>query len=203
MSYKFTVNFSANGCTYRNIEHILTRFGLPDTIVEIGVYEGGTTFWLSDALTRLNHTYKIYAIDPHAGSEDLDTVNFNIIADNFAHNLATHNSKCVEHISEFSTQALVSLLSNDVSADFVYVDGDHRASQVLTDLVLSWELLKVGGVMLCDDATDWKFTDSTGTSAAQLSPRMAIEMFIQCNWHKLEIVHLPDSSQTAFRKLKK
>lgn len=203
MTYRFSINFSADGYSRRNIEHILSKCGLPRTIVEIGIFEGNTTFWLADALTRFGHAFTMYAIDPHEGSEDLADTDFNLIHNNFVHNLSTYSGTGVTYLRDYSTSALTSLISSGFKADFVYVDGDHRASQVLTDLVLSWELLDIGGVILCDDATDWKYTDPNGTSAAQLSPRMAIEVFIQCNWHKLEIIRLPDSSQTAFRKLKK
>jgi hypothetical protein len=34
-----------------------------------------------------------------------------------------------------------------------------------------------------------------------MSPRMAIEMFIACNWEKLEPIELPHSGQTAFMKI--
>ena len=37
------------------------------------------------------------------------------------------------------------------SFDFVYIDGCHLASCVLTDAVLSWDLLRPGGVMVFDD----------------------------------------------------
>lgn len=44
------------------------------------------------------------------------------------------------------------------SFDFVYVDGSHRARDVLTDGVMSWNLLKYGGVMAFDD-DEWKRGD--------------------------------------------
>ena len=45
------------------------------------------------------------------------------------------------------------------------------------------------------------YKDKNNTYSAQMSPRMAVEMFMQCNWHKVEILNLPDGSQTAFRKV--
>jgi hypothetical protein len=35
--------------------------------------------------------------------------------------------------------------------DVVYIDGDHNAIPCLDDLVLTWPLLKVGGIMIIDD----------------------------------------------------
>lgn len=82
----------------------------------------------------------------------------------------------------------------------IYIDGDHRASQVLIDIVLSWQLLNIGGMILCDDSTDWKYEDEKGYAPAQMSPRMAIESFINCNWDKIKVIRMPNASQTAFIK---
>jgi predicted O-methyltransferase YrrM len=35
--------------------------------------------------------------------------------------------------------------------DFIYVDGEHSAYAVLSDMVKGWEALKPGGVMIIDD----------------------------------------------------
>src|SRR4030067_3456666 len=39
---------------------------------------------------------------------------------------------------------------NDLSCDLIYVDGDHNALPALTDMVLAWPKLKVGGIMSLD-----------------------------------------------------
>ena len=65
------MDFNYGGGAKQNIGHIINKFGVPNTIVEIGVFEGGTTFWLSDELVKYNPNTKIYAIDPHVGSNDM------------------------------------------------------------------------------------------------------------------------------------
>lgn len=45
------------------------------------------------------------------------------------------------------------------------------------------------------------YKDSNGTQSAQMSPRLAVETFIQCNWHKLNVLSIPDGAQTAFIKI--
>ncbi len=200
--YRFTVNFYGDGANISNLSFLFQKFGIPSTIVEVGCYEGWTTFWLSDQLTQYNENLKIYAIDPHDHSDDLsDTIN--VAKENFLHNLESHPNKNVTHIPEYSNKALIGLINSGVTAELIYIDGDHFASSVLTDLVLAWELLPVGGVILCDDSTEWKFKDKNGTASAQMSPRMAIEMFIQCNWHKVQPIVLPNGLQTAFMKVAK
>ena len=188
------------GGAKENISMLINYYGVPNTIIEIGVFEGMTTFWMNDGLSPVNPNLKIYAIDPHVGSSDMseDPVT---IQSNFAHNLSVTPYKNVEYIRKHSEQGLIDLINRGVQAELIYIDGDHKANAVLSDLVLAWKLLKRGGVLLCDDATHWKFTDKNNTQSAQMAPRMAIEFFIQCHWHEIHSIKVPDSWQTAFQKL--
>lgn len=198
--YKFTMDFNCGRGAITNIANFVQTYGVPNTVIEIGVFEGSTTFWLADQLTPHNANLKIYAVDPHVGSNDM-TEDFNIVQENFAHNLIECRNKNVTYIRKHSQDGLLDLINQGVKAELIYVDGDHKASEVLTDLVLSWKLLQIGGIILCDDTTTWRYTDKNGTESAQMSVRMAVEMFIQCNWHKLRILSLPDGTQTAFMKI--
>jgi cephalosporin hydroxylase len=198
--YKFSMDFNMGRGAYQNITDIVNNNGVPNTIVEVGVFEGSTTFWMADNLTPHNKNLKIYAIDPHVGSNDMSE-DFNVVQSNFVSNLEACQHKNVEYIRKHSKQGLIDLINQGVQAEFAYIDGDHKAAEVLEDLVLTWQLLAVGGVVLCDDTTTWKYKDNNGTYSAQMSPRMAVEMFLQCNWHKIQILSLPDGSQTAFRKI--
>lgn len=104
--------------------------------MEIGVCEGWTTTKLLDnALTGDN--CKIYCIDP----------NPTLL---FYKNIERHGSKVVLEES-LSIEALPRMLVNNKLFDFIYIDGDHNAVGVLEDMVLSWRLLKIGGILLIDD----------------------------------------------------
>jgi hypothetical protein len=198
--YKFTIDFNANGGALTNVEHIIRNFGVPNTIIEIGVFEGKTTFTLSDELTPHNKNLHIYAVDPHVGSIDMreDPI---VVQETFAENLKHCANKNVTYIRKHSEDGLIDLINQGVKAELIYVDGDHRSPQVLTDLVLSFKLLVKGGIMLCDDTGDWKYIDNNGTASAQMSPRLAVEMFMACHWHLIKPLTLPNSGQTAFIKL--
>ena len=198
--YKFTYSFNnKEHGSHKSLHDIFKKYGVPNTYVEIGVFEGSTIFHVSDSYTEYNPGLKLYGIDPHTGSEDMDEKGddtFKI----FAHNLNYHKFKNVQLIRKNSTGGLIELFNNGVRAEVIYVDGDHTASQVMTDLVLAWQLLLPGGIILCDDCGGWKFKDKHGVESAQYSPRMAVEFFIQCNWHKLDILDLRDPYQVAFKK---
>ena len=170
-----------------NITDLVNTYGVPNTIIEVGVFEGSTTFWMSDTLTPHNKNLLIHAVDPHTGSIDM-LEDFTDVKAAFVHNLSVSTHKNVNYISKPSKVGLMDLINADTKAELIY-------------MVLAWEILVVGGVILCDDTTTWRYADKNGTMSAQMSPRMAVEMFIQCNWHKLKILALPDGSQTAIMKV--
>lgn len=194
-SWSFTDTIAKN-----NINYIFGKFGVPSTIIEIGTFEGGTTFHISDSYSRFVETMQIYCIDPHDTSDDLSD-DLNQVHQRFVHNLGVCNNKNIEYIRKYSMDGLIDLVNRKVTAQFIYVDGDHKGSTVLSDLVLAFHLLEVGGVILCDD-TNWKHpADSNIPDSPSMTPRMAVENFIQCNWHRLNVLDLPNGgSQTAFVK---
>ena len=186
--------------TRSNINFIFEKYGVPNTMIEIGCYEGITTCWVAEIGKIHNNKFKIYAIDPHTTINNNHAFDFDIIKRTFEYNISKSLGNIV-YINKYSYEGLVDLIQQKETAEFIFVDGDHTSAAVLEDMILSWRLLPVGGVMLCDDSIGWKWIDEKGNSPVQLSPRMGIEMFIQANWHKLELIHLPDSFQTAFVKL--
>lgn len=59
------------------------------------------------------------------------------------------------------------------TVDYVYVDGSHLAIDVLSDAVLSWSLLKVGGILIFDDY-GW----GVHTTDEKQKPKLAIDAFL-------------------------
>ena len=203
MQYKFTVEFSyTSGGAKANLEYIMKNYGVPERYLEVGVYEGNTFFWMNEFCNAHGFELTATAVDPHAESHDLTDVKLSDAHELFVHNMSVcSNKNNIEYIREYSGKALVDLVYEQKKFDLVYIDGDHRASGVLSDLVLAWNLIDVGGIILCDDATTWKHIDKNGIAAVQYSPRLAVETFVACNWDKLTPIYVPDGNQTAFRKI--
>lgn len=200
--YRFSMDFDygESGGVKKNIVQLIDENGIPDTYIEVGVFEGSTILWLNDQLTTYTDTVNLYAIDPHVGSNDMGD-DFELVADNFAYNMTVCENNKVTHIKKHSEDGLIDLINKGVKAQLIYIDGDHRAGPVLCDLVLAWKLLVKGGIILCDDTTVWKYEGKSNEYPAQLSPRMAVESFIQCHWHELQLIPLKNNIQTAFRKI--
>jgi hypothetical protein len=76
--------------------------------------------------------------------------------------------------------------------DLVYVDGSHRAADVLADAVLSWPLLKNGGIMLFDDYL-WQ-----QDPRPEHCPRLGIDSFLR--WQRGWFDVLLAQYQGAVRK---
>jgi predicted O-methyltransferase YrrM len=198
---KYTVMF--HKFTQRSVQQLIGMYGPPKTVIEIGCFEGLTTFGLTELLSQQNPSYKHYAIDPYDMSDDLSLDVLNEAGQLFMSNLEEFKYKNnVEFIHDTSWNGLLKLLHRGVKADLIYIDGDHRAETVLNDLVLAFGLVDVGGVILCDDCVSWKHQDSEKKYNLQSSPKLAVDNFIQCNWDKVEVLTLNNGYQTAFRKIK-
>ena len=109
------------------------------TYLEIGSYEGRSLFWVMDNI--LTHpSSKAIAIDIFEG--DLEG--------RFLENVKrSGRSSSIKVIKGYSQLKLRDLPLN--SCDVIYIDGDHRSRGVISDAILSWDLLKAGGIMIFDD----------------------------------------------------
>lgn len=122
--------------------------------LEIGSFEGRSTIWLLENV--LTHpTARIDCIDTFEGSPEHTRmgVNTDNLVDRFLSNTEPYTRKirCFRGRSQ-SILRLADFGPYEVeSYDFIYIDGSHRAADVLEDAVLSFRLLKVGGLMIFDD----------------------------------------------------
>lgn len=185
-----------------NLKTIIEHIGIPRVSIEIGVFDGYSAFSTTFLCAQTYKDYKHYAIDPYEGASDLLTAerialaekNFVNIHKNFVY------KDNIEFIKKRSWDAMVDLYNAGVKADFIYVDGDHKSSTVLDDMVLAFKLLKVGGIMLCDDATTWQYRLENAAVPIDYTPKLAIDSFMQCNWGLIEPLVLSSNYQVAFKK---
>ena len=67
--------------------------------------------------------------------------------------------------------------------DIIYVDGSHSADDVLEDAVLSWRLLKDGGLLIFDDY------ELPILVSPRDRPKPAITAFVRCYRRELKVIH--------------
>lgn len=153
-------------------------------IVEIGSLEGRSTVWILDNLIH-HPDSKIYCIDPFTATGRKEKVmaremgfDWDQIYQRFQANIGlTGKAGQVTLMREQSSTALSSLIAVvRGQVDFVYVDGSHRAPDVLSDLVFSYHLLKDGGLMICDDYIWTLETDSSEVDILS-NPKISVDAF--------------------------
>jgi tetratricopeptide (TPR) repeat protein len=166
--YQFTQDwFTHNIPTWKQqLQHFAD---VPDfKVVEIGSFQGMSACWLLDNI--LTHpTAKITCIDLYFQEHFKGNIIKTGVAD-----------KVIE-LQGYSQELLVTLA--DEYYDIAYVDGCHKPTSVLQDAILSWRLVKVGGLMIFDDY-EFTFPDSP-----EQDTKIGIDLFLEMFASQLEVVH--------------
>lgn len=88
-------------------------------------------------------------------------------------------------IENDSAMALLNLSARPQRFDFIYIDGSHMLADCLIDLILSFNVLKVGGVCAIDD-----YLLNTGEGLDKLSsPYIAVNKFLEKYGSKIKVLH--------------
>jgi hypothetical protein len=149
--------------------------------LEIGSYEGRSAIWfLENILT-----------DPSSSITCIDVFIGATYERNFDHNLKPFATKLTK-IKAPSHIALRGLKLE--SYDFAYVDGSHYAQDVLVDAVLTWDLIKPGGIIIFDDYGE----EYTGSRKEHNYPKIAVDAFLKVMEPNLEVLF--KGYQVAIRK---
>lgn len=159
-------------------------------VLEIGSFEGASTTWILDELFK-NENSILTSVDTfegsveHKSSKEISSI-LGSIEEKFDENInKTGKSDQLKKIKSKSYDALIEMnLRFDVAFDLIYIDGSHVASDVISDAVLSWPLLKEGGILIFDDYKWDKYSDDYN------NPRIAIDAFINCYKPELEIIRI-------------
>ena len=178
--YRFSINWTKSNA--RVWSTVLRPFkGKPGMQgLEVGCFEGRSTLWfLRNVLT---------APDSHMTCIDVFT---DEIEANFDHNIALSGLGDRVTKKKGYSQDVLRKLPID-GYDFIYIDGCHLASCALTDMVMSWDLLKAGGVMIIDDYA-WNLA-----KPATERPKLAVDAFIEAFSKQLDVQAL--ARQVVLRK---
>ena len=192
--YKFDHDwFSTN---IPNLTRIFAGFqgDKPPNILEIGAFEGRSTVWFIDNIPGSFVT----TIDTWMGGKDHDPnnpeINWKTVKENFDHNI---KGKDVEVLRATSFEALSKMCTRNLRFDFAYVDGSHTAADVNLDLILSFKLLKVGGLIYCDDYL-WGFNEFPVYDC----PKLGIDSFVNVYADKLMPIVGLNNNAAVFQKVK-
>lgn len=113
---------------------------MPSTFLEIGSHEGRSAVWMLDNVLTHDDA-RLLCVDRWRWDE---------IYRRFLSNVQPYKSR-VTALRMVSNEALLHPIVMQHRYDFIYVDGDHTEYHPLEDAVLSFQLLKHGGLMAFDD----------------------------------------------------
>lgn len=174
------------------------------TMVEIGSFEGQCTVWSGDNLMT-HPDSRIYCLDTFQGGIEHTNGERQLLRERFDLNIATAGLQDKVTVLEgLSRHGLLSLIADCVQADIVYVDGSHQAPDVLEDLVLSFRVLKTGGLMICDDYLWFQEQMDEGHPRPEdllNAPKIAIDSFVNIYVRRLHVLQGQPLYQLAFLKL--
>jgi predicted O-methyltransferase YrrM len=146
--------------------------------LQIGAYTGDATEWLfSNILTNSNST--LTDVDTWEGSDEPDheDMNWNSVHEVY---LSRHIGK--SQLTYIQTTSDQFFKENSTMYDFIYIDGDHKASSVLKDGVNAIPFLKQGGIIAFDDYM-WGLH-----LPLHIHPRPAIDAIKTCYADQFEIM---------------
>jgi predicted O-methyltransferase YrrM len=184
--YEFTSDwFSWNIDTWQRVFANVDIW--PHRVIEIGSYEGRSTVWIvENLLTRAGGS--IVAIDAWAEGTERDQKEMRAVENRFDWNIGVAKRLCptveIQKCKGPSWLALSQLIEKGFRGtfDFIYIDGNHQAADVLTDLVLGFRLYRVGGLIFCDDYLWEMHRPVTET------PKLAIDSFLACFHLRMRII---------------
>lgn len=148
---KFTQDWFSHNIN--NFQTIKKELGSIPRILEIGCFEGRATCWMLENM--LDTDGLIYVVDTFKGSDEHKDLDLSAVRDTFNANIdeTRKDTQGVFVFEKTSYEALGSMIFDSLYGyfDFIYIDGSHRAPDVLTDACMAFGLLKSGGIMLFDD----------------------------------------------------
>jgi SAM-dependent methyltransferase len=123
--------------------------GRPDVrYLEIGLFEGRSALWMLENV--LTHpTARLTGIDPFTDPH-YTGLTPETYKDVFYSNLKLSGFEGKAEIIEGFSQVELRKLPLG-SFDIIYIDGSHNSADALEDAILSWRLLKDGGLLIFDD----------------------------------------------------
>jgi predicted O-methyltransferase YrrM len=116
----------------------------PETSLEIGFAYGISTLYICEELSRMNRPVRHIVTDPFQTTQWRGIGLRNVLQAGF--------EPIVDFREERSEQLLPRLLADNTTLDFALIDGWHTFDQVMVEFYYLNRMLRVGGVLVFDDA---------------------------------------------------
>lgn len=148
-----------NQCTFSTFLPELFPGDKPINMIQIGVFEGMDLVWQMQNSCK-HPDSRVLAIDPWLATTKLDQDYMNAVCNRAKNNLSQWKDQ-IKIERNYSQPVLEQIIKLPVLIggkeikkgdwDLIVIDGDHTAEAVYQDAVLSYALVKKGGLLLFDD----------------------------------------------------
>jgi predicted O-methyltransferase YrrM len=132
---------------------IFQEHGLLDRKIralEIGSFEGLSACFILQQLPQAELT----CVDTWGGSDEHTGLAFDAVERAFDRHVEPWRDRVTK--KKMTSLRYLANLEGGEKFDLIYVDGSHHGDDVMVDVVLCFERLKVGGVMILDDYL-WRY----------------------------------------------
>lgn len=173
--------------TYRtNIwKQILLKLKNKNQFLEIGSHQGRSAIWFIE--NGLDKDGEITCIDSWVWDiEHEKTFDFNV-------NLCLKNNpnKKIIKLKGSSYFHLASLITQKKEFNLIYIDGSHKAKDVIVDACLCWNLLQLNGILIFDDYL---------LQTKDIYAKPAIDLFVDMFRENIKYLYIGD--QLIIQKIK-
>jgi predicted O-methyltransferase YrrM len=142
----------------------------PIKFLEIGTYEGRSAIWALENILQHNDSH-IFCVDTFQEGT----------FSTFKKNIYPFRDKVT--ILKGTSQKMLKLpVILKEKFDIIYIDADHHSSQVLESAILSFPLLKKGGLLIFDDYTYSKEHDNR-------CPKQGIDAFLNAYAEDIHVIY--------------
>lgn len=182
--YKFTTDwFSGNIPVWTEVLKELR--GKPVNVLEIGSYQGRSAVWLLENILTHDDAH-LTCIDSFLGTDYYTETERMNIWDFFEHNVIKNFPSSKVSVMKGLSGDVLRTMKHEPVLDFVYIDGSHYSANTMEDAVLTFPMLKNGGIMIFDDFDGGK----PGEQHLPKNPKCGIVGFCNAYAPFIEIIHV-------------
>jgi len=153
-----------------------------------------------ESMSSFSQSLELYCIDNWEGGQEHTTsgshvCEMNLVEEKFQKNisvaLSKTSNKCkVITLKHDSFTGLSKLIHKGLSNyfDLIYIDGSHDAVNVLEDAILSFKLVRKGGLIVFDDYLWGTWGDRNNSkNCIHRCPKLAIDAFVNIYFEKIQV----------------
>lgn len=142
----------------------------PKLIIEVGSWLGGSAIHMADLMSYFSWPYNIVCVDTWLGALEMwtdqtDETRYGALGLEFGYPtlyytflsnvIAAGHEDVIIPFPQTSLIAARWFTQKNIQADMIYLDGSHDYSDVVSDLMAYWSLVRPGGVLFGDDYYTW------------------------------------------------